>query len=366
MNRQFANLTQRDMMSFDDWVLSSSSIVRTELDNSEILSSSSLAAGRQHSPNILPSFHSPPRVVPVGFDYVALSERHIFQNSDKSLTQDVQKSKETKIMHPNGTLSCAESRWTERLSMFSAESVPIKCEQCSRRVDLDLSELEDSLITSNGEELPEAEMLINEVDLFTDSLKMGEEEFSESTEDYIDDEDKLSDGSTFSQESVRLVSLIDKQWTERFRELCDFKNEKGHCNVPHNYDKNPALARWVKRQRHQYKRLKIDEDQGRELPETVKARVQALRELGFVFHCQRTVWDEKFAELCEYQRQHSHCNVPSNYSANPALAMWVKSQRRQYKMLKEGRQSSMTKVRLQQLRDIGFTWELRKKNKVLD
>jgi hypothetical protein len=35
-----------------------------------------------------------------------------------------------------------------------------------------------------------------------------------------------------------------EQWSEKFQELLDFKQEKGHCCVPHTYQENPALARW--------------------------------------------------------------------------------------------------------------------------
>ena len=44
----------------------------------------------------------------------------------------------------------------------------------------------------------------------------------------------------------------EARWWDRFRELCDYKDEHGHCQVPldHTASQHLALARWVKRQRY--------------------------------------------------------------------------------------------------------------------
>jgi len=38
-------------------------------------------------------------------------------------------------------------------------------------------------------------------------------------------------------------------WNERFKELIQFNEEHGHCNVPHKYKANPELGVWVTTQR---------------------------------------------------------------------------------------------------------------------
>ena len=43
------------------------------------------------------------------------------------------------------------------------------------------------------------------------------------------------------------------QWADKYEELCEYSNKMGHCLVPHTYKENLPLARWVKRQRYQYK-----------------------------------------------------------------------------------------------------------------
>jgi Helicase associated domain len=39
----------------------------------------------------------------------------------------------------------------------------------------------------------------------------------------------------------------NSQWKEKFDELVEYKAKTGHCEVPHNYAENPALAKWIKR-----------------------------------------------------------------------------------------------------------------------
>jgi hypothetical protein len=144
------------------------------------------------------------------------------------------------------------------------------------------------------------------------------------------------------------------QWSEKFKELCDFKATTGHCLVPHTYQDNLALARWVKRQRYQYK-LMLERKSTTMTPE----RVKALDEIGFVWDSQGAAWGDRLGELQQFRQQFKHCNVPSNYFDNPRLATWIKCQRRQYKLYVEGKPSNMTPQRIQHLENLGFEWGLR-------
>jgi hypothetical protein len=145
-----------------------------------------------------------------------------------------------------------------------------------------------------------------------------------------------------------------EQWTQRFKELCDFCKSHGHCQVPHTYQTNPALARWVKRQRYQYK-LRFE----RKASTMTQERVAFLEKIGFVWDSHVAAWEERKAELLDYRAQYGHCNVPSNYSPNRQLAVWVKRQRRQYKFFCDAKPSSMTTDRISTLESLGFEWELR-------
>lgn len=144
------------------------------------------------------------------------------------------------------------------------------------------------------------------------------------------------------------------QWAEKFQELCEFREKSGHCLVPHTFKENLALARWVKRQRYQYK-LMLESKSSTMTPD----RVKALDEIGFVWDSQGAAWGDRLGELEQFRQQFMHCNVPSNFSDNPRLATWIKCQRRQYKLFVEGKPSNMTPQRIQHLERLGFEWGLR-------
>ena len=127
--------------------------------------------------------------------------------------------------------------------------------------------------------------------------------------------------------SSRHPSVKVGQWQERVTELLHFRDEFGHCLVPHNWSKNRKLAQWVKRQRYQHRLL----CQGRHSTLSMD-RVVQLEEIGFVWNSHKAGWDDKFQQLVEFNNKYGHCNVPSTWTLNPSLAIWVKFQRRQYKV----------------------------------
>ena len=152
-----------------------------------------------------------------------------------------------------------------------------------------------------------------------------------------------------------------EQWSARYQDLIEFRKERGHCLVPHKWKGNPELAQWVKRQRYQYK-LKM---QGRHSTLTDE-RLKCLNNMGFVWDSHKATWDERYNELVAFRKIHGHTNVPSGDSVYPQLSVWVKCQRRQYRLfydtnLEERMKSTMTIERIQQLDSIGFIWSPRKK-----
>jgi Helicase associated domain len=162
-----------------------------------------------------------------------------------------------------------------------------------------------------------------------------------------------SDSSQASNE-CRVRPYQACQWTVKFHELCQYRQRHGNCLVPHNYKPNMLLARWVKRQRYQYKLFK----EGKASTMT-EDRAAALNAVGFVWDSQETAWEERLMELTEFRGAQGHCNVPCTYRINPPLAAWVKCQRRQYKLYRNGKPSNITAPRIQQLENLGFEWEPR-------
>jgi hypothetical protein len=93
-------------------------------------------------------------------------------------------------------------------------------------------------------------------------------------------------------------------------------------------------------------------------------RVKALEGIGFVWNVPTRIatkriivtWESRLNELANYSKIYGHCNVPQTYSENPKLGAWVSTQRKQYKLCVEGKQSPTTPFRIQELERLGFEW----------
>jgi hypothetical protein len=161
----------------------------------------------------------------------------------------------------------------------------------------------------------------------------------------IDDDDEMN--------QHRFKPFHEEKWTLRYKELLVFHKEHAHSAVPHTYPKNPQLARWVKRQRRQYK-LRKDSRASTMTSE----RLDLLNSVGFVWDSHDVNWREKLDGLEAFRIGHGHCNVPSNFT-DKKLATWVKCQRRQYKLYWDGKPSAMSPERILELEKVGFEWEIR-------
>jgi hypothetical protein len=83
-------------------------------------------------------------------------------------------------------------------------------------------------------------------------------------------------------------------------------------------------------------------------------RIQKLNEIGFVWSFSHD-WDEKFDELKAFQNEQGHCRVPLTKDTDTyQLALWVKLQRKEYKLLKQGKKSHITQERIQKLNGVGL------------
>jgi hypothetical protein len=176
---------------------------------------------------------------------------------------------------------------------------------------------------------------------------------------------KLREGkpSPMTEERVKALEDVgfcwsttnaDADWNARIKELQTYKDQHGNCLVPNRYPENPRLGTWVGKQRKQYKLF----HEGTPCNLTYE-RVRALDDLGFVWTLRSLVdWDERLEELKEYRKKHGNCLVPQQYPENPQLGTWVSNQRKQYRLLKEGKSSPMTEDRVNKLDEIGFIWSI--------
>jgi hypothetical protein len=184
------------------------------------------------------------------------------------------------------------------------------------------------------------------------------------TEEYVDSEDSEEasrDDESTNKHSKRSTSKPPSKrsrakckvtaWEDRLSELADYHKKHGECNVPENYSKHPKLAKWVTRQRLDY-RLHV---KGKTSPMTDN-RIQELKRLGFEWGSHGAAWEGRFSELAEYCKENGHCNVPRGYNENPKLAKWIGTQRSNFGLHLDGKKSPMTTFRIMQLESLGFEW----------
>lgn len=122
-----------------------------------------------------------------------------------------------------------------------------------------------------------------------------------------------------------------------YARLAAFKKVHGHCNVPATYKKEPALARWVVKQRHPNAPLSSE-------------HVRRLKALGFDFNPLASRWESMYMLLKAYKKQYGNCNPPRSGQEYPSLFVWMSHQR----SLKSKGQLSPECIR--RLNAVSFTW----------
>jgi Helicase associated domain len=151
------------------------------------------------------------------------------------------------------------------------------------------------------------------------------------------------------------VKTMDQKWLKSYSELLAYKDEFGDCIVPRGYSSNPRLACWVAEQRKQYK-LFVDGKYSSINPN----RIKLLESIGFAWNAHEAAWDKHYDDLKSYKGKYGDCLVPLMHSKYPKLGLWVKEQRRHFNLFYEGKESHMTRYRVQKLNDIGFCWDTHK------
>ncbi|CAB9508973.1 helicase [Seminavis robusta] len=138
---------------------------------------------------------------------------------------------------------------------------------------------------------------------------------------------------------------LDDQWTEAFKQLLEYRDKYGDCNVPSRWKTSPALARWVHTQRTMYRRNKLLDE-----------RKEKLEEAGFVWDCNAMRDDEAFHEnyekLVAFKTVKGHCNIPNKYRRDRPLGRWASKMRDLYAA------DQLDADRKKALNDIGFAWKL--------
>jgi hypothetical protein len=123
-----------------------------------------------------------------------------------------------------------------------------------------------------------------------------------------------------------------------YARLAAYKKEQRHCNVPLKWKSDPTLGSWVNKQRNIKRRL---------LPE----RLQRLDALGFDWDQSSTYWEQMYAQLTAYKKEHKHCNVPHLWEQDRALGGWVAKQRQRRT------NDQLSPERICRLDALGFDWD---------
>lgn len=145
---------------------------------------------------------------------------------------------------------------------------------------------------------------------------------------------------------------------ERLQELKAYGETYGTVNVPQTCKFNPSLGRWCHNMKYVYKR----KSEGKPLKgylNIADEQVQELRNLGFEFsmsdHTPRKSFQERLAQLQQFQKEHGHVQVPSSYLPDPSLGHWVGDARRGVFVL--------TEDQMQILRGMGFEFKAKSRAK---
>jgi hypothetical protein len=132
-------------------------------------------------------------------------------------------------------------------------------------------------------------------------------------------------------------------WEEMYKRLIAYKKKHKSTNVPAKYKKDPRLGYWVRHQRSFYnnKTLSIE-------------RINRLELIGFVWDPCDAQWMEMYHKLLAYKKQNNSTKVPSLYTKDPSLGLWVSTQRKKYN------KGEMSGKRMELLNTINFVWSMMK------
>jgi len=160
----------------------------------------------------------------------------------------------------------------------------------------------------------------------------------------------------------RVVPYSERQnaWNVKFDELKAYKSIHGNCDVPQAYKANPALGKWVSKQRDAYR----DFHSGKQRRIT-QEKINNLESIGFRFFIGKGKairhWDHFFTDLVTFKEKFGHTNIPLSYNADPQLGRWAYFQRVNNMKKVEGKGLPIiVKKRLDQLKDIGFRFHFEK------
>jgi len=160
-----------------------------------------------------------------------------------------------------------------------------------------------------------------------------------------------------TKKDVTTHSTKSDRFDDWCKQLLQFKEEFGHCNVPRRYSRNKSLGYWCSKIRSAYKKIQVG---GNPLCNLSPEMIERLEKIGFQW--QVVDYDGAFEKHCVdlevFKEEFGHCNVPVKYSKNKSFGNWCNNIRSAYKKIQEGRnpRCNLSQDRIERLEKIGFQW----------
>lgn len=143
-------------------------------------------------------------------------------------------------------------------------------------------------------------------------------------------------------------NMFDLAWDNMYKQLKEFKDKYGHCEIRMVKGDYKGLVNWVDDQKKYRKR---------KMKKITPEKIAKLNKLGFNWNPKCTPWEVRYEELKEFKKKYGHCNVQNPRKNKTQLGYWVHTQR--------SKRHILPKYRKDKLNEIGFQWVLleRKKRK---
>jgi len=172
------------------------------------------------------------------------------------------------------------------------------------------------------------------------------------------DDDHGEDGKKIivAKRAQQVRSAI-KSFDERFKDLMDFKDKFGHCDVSRKHTgEYQSLGEWCNDLRKSYKKIQNGEQPRSKLTEE---NIRQLEDADFKWSL--STFDERYAELMKFKEKFGHCNVPQKNSGKYlSLGRWCNNVRVSYNKIQKGEipYYKLMDENIRKLTDAGFQWSL--------
>jgi len=163
-----------------------------------------------------------------------------------------------------------------------------------------------------------------------------------------------AEDSSFKSSREKGTSARTESFEGRYKQIDDFRDEFGHCNVPSKYSVNPSLGYWCGTIRKSYNQIQQGQTPSRSLTQD---QIERLEEIGFKWKLVET-FEQHCRDLEAFKSEFGHCNVPCKYSVNPSLGYWCSKMRCAYNQIQQGQtpKCTLTQDEIERLEEIGFKW----------